>query len=232
MARDMLSNADHVTRDSLPWLRWMVYIRERFPLFAYSVLIVSFYSANQLLAQALSNPNAPPRWNIGTLFGCITLLCLFLHLRVFDDHKDYADDCRLYPDRALQRGVVTLGELKILGGVAIGIELILGGLGGTGSFLSVIIAISFSLLMLKEFFVKNWLKRHFVIYAVTHMLIMPLLAIVVFSFATQKYPWQTPGWYWTYALVGMLLCASVAKYHARLVPLPRKSRASYRTRRS
>ncbi len=42
------------------------------------------------------------------------MLCFFLHLRIFDDHKDYDEDCRHFPDRVLQRGVVTLDELKLL----------------------------------------------------------------------------------------------------------------------
>ena len=59
--------------------------------------------------------------------------------------------------------------------------------------------------MVKEFFVKDWLKRHFLVYASTHMLIMPLFAIVVFSFATRRYAWEAPGWFWLYSFIGFFV---------------------------
>ncbi len=184
---------------------WSAYLHERFPLLAYSILIASFYSSNQFLAHALTSHGEPMRYDISSLLGCVTLLCLFFHLRVFDDHKDYADDCRYFPDRVLQRGVVTLRELQILGGVVIAVELSLAALWSAASLVSVLLAFGFSLLMFKEFFVRRWLKQHFLIYASTHMLIMPLLALVVFSFATRQYPWQAPGWFWIYSFVGFFV---------------------------
>jgi 4-hydroxybenzoate polyprenyltransferase len=180
-------------------------LHERFPLLAYGVLIGSFYSSNQFLAHALTSPGEPMRYDISSLLGCATLLCLFFQLRVFDDHKDYADDCRYFPHRVLQRGIVTLQELKILGGFAIAAELSLAAYWSPASLVSVLLAFGFSLLMFKEFFVREWLKKHFLVYASTHMLIMPLLALVVFSFATRKYPWQAPGWVWLYSLVGFFV---------------------------
>jgi 4-hydroxybenzoate polyprenyltransferase len=59
--------------------------------------------------------------------------------------------------------------------------------------------------MLKEFFVRDWLKRHFLVYATTHMLLMPLLSLMVFSFATGRWPWEAPGWYLVYAWVGFFV---------------------------
>jgi 4-hydroxybenzoate polyprenyltransferase len=37
------------------------------------------------------------------------------------------------------------------------------------------------------------------------MLIMPLLAITVWSFATNRNFWQVPGWYWLYSFVSFFL---------------------------
>lgn len=193
------------TRESPLVLRWKAYFDERFPLLVYGILIVSFYSSNQFLAHALTNPGEKMQYGLSSLMGSVTLLCLFFHLRVFDDHKDYTDDCRYFPNRVLQQGVVTLHDLKILGGIAIATEFLLSALWSTAPLVSVLLAFCFSLLMFKEFFVKDWLKRHFLIYASTHMLIMPLFAIVIFSFATQRYPWEAPGWFWLYSFVGFFV---------------------------
>jgi hypothetical protein len=185
--------------------RWSAYFKERFPLLAYTILIASFYSSNQFLAHTLTDPGGAMRYDLGSLIGCVALLSIFFHLRIFDDHKDYDDDCRFFPNRVLQRRIVTLFDLKIMGVAAILTQILLAAVWSAASLVSVLLAFAFSLLMFKEFFVSAWLKRHFVIYASAHMLIMPLLAMVVFSFATQQVLWHAPGWFWVYSMVGFFV---------------------------
>lgn len=185
--------------------RIFAYLAERFPLLAHGILILSFYSSNQFLAHALLQPGESMRYDLKSLMGYITLLCFFLHLRIFDDHKDYVDDCRHFPDRVLQRGIVSLNELKVVCGLAIGLELLVASLAGVPALISVLVVLAFSVLMLKEFFVRDWLKRHFLVYVCSHMFVMPLLAMLVFSFATGRFLWQAPGWYWLYAFVGFFV---------------------------
>src|SRR5690606_29126799 len=117
----------------------------------------------QFLAHALSSPAEPMRYDLTSLCGSLSLLLFFLHLRIFDDHKDYAADCRHFPHRVLQRGVVTLGELKVLAALAIACEFCLAAICGPAALVAVTAAFVFSLLMLKEFFVGEWLKQHFLV---------------------------------------------------------------------
>jgi acyl-CoA synthetase (AMP-forming)/AMP-acid ligase II/4-hydroxybenzoate polyprenyltransferase len=186
--------------------RLRAYLAERFPLLSHGVLIVSYYSANQFLAQVLTTPGSHGlhlHWR--TLAGAVALFCVFFHLRVFDEHKDYAEDCRYHPHRVLQRGLITLRHLKILGALAIGLELSLAALVGWPALVALLLALGFSLLMLKEFFLGAWLRERFLLYSLSHMLIMPLLALQVFSFTTGRYPWQAPPWFWLYAFVGFFV---------------------------
>jgi 4-hydroxybenzoate polyprenyltransferase len=199
------STGESPDRSASKMKRLAAYFAERFPLLAHGLLILSFYSSNQFLANALVQPGTPMRYDARSLMGYVTMLCVFLHLRIFDDHKDYLEDCRNFPDRVLQRGEITLAELKRIGALAIGLELVLGIINGPAVLASVIIVLAYTLLMLKEFFIRNWLKRHFLIYVSVHMLIMPLLALLVFSFATGRYPWEAPGWFWVYSLVGFFV---------------------------
>jgi 4-hydroxybenzoate polyprenyltransferase len=185
--------------------RLYAYSRERFPLLGHGVLIVSYYSSNQFLAKALMRPGEPVAYSFHSVLGALVLFCMFLHLRVFDEHKDFEDDCRFHPDRLLQRGVITLRELRRLGLAAIAFELLVSAWIGTAAFVAALIVLAFSLLMLKEFFVRAWMRRHFLVYAVSHMLIMPLFALFVFSVATGMPPWTAPGWYWLYAFVGFFV---------------------------
>ena len=203
------ATADSLTPASPYPRRLAAYLHERFPPAAHGVMIVSYFSANQFLAQALVYGDRPLQYTLGSLLGAITVLCIFFHLRVFDEHKDYADDCRHYPDRVLQRGLITLRELAQLGTVAICLELLCSAcwrpLPQPAALVSVLLALAYSLLMRYEFFMPTLLRAHFLLYAVSHMLIMPLLAIVVFSFATGRFLWQAPAWFWLYAWVGFFV---------------------------
>ena len=189
--------------------RLRAYLNQRFPLIGHGILIISYYSSNQFLSEVLTHPNDRLKYTIGSAMGAITLFCMFFHLRVFDEHKDYEHDSRHYPERVLQSGLITLNHLKLLGAVAIGLELVLSASwmpqGKPAALIAVLVAMGYSVLMLKEFFVGDWLKRNFLVYTISHMLIMPLFAMVVFSFATGVYFWHAPGWFWVYAFVGFFV---------------------------
>lgn len=185
--------------------RFAAYLNERFPPIANVLLILTYYSSNQFLATALTKPGAVMHYDRWSVLGMVMLVCFFFHVRVFDEHKDYEEDCRHYPNRILQRGLVTLRQLRIAGGIAIALECVIAASRGPEAFVAWLIAFGFTLVMLKEFFAREILKRHFLLYATTHMLLMPLLALLVFSFATQRWPWEAPPWFWVYAFVGFFV---------------------------
>ena len=185
--------------------RFYLYVQERFPLLGNGLLIVSYYSSNQFLARALLEPGTPMHFDGVSIAGIVAVLCFFFHIRVFDEHKDFEDDSRYFPHRVLQRGVVTLAELRVVAAVAIAIEVIVSVARGIPAVTGWLIAFGFSLLMLKEFFVREWLKRHFVAYALSHMLLMPLLSLWIFSLAVQRFPWEAPPVYLLYAMVGFFV---------------------------
>ena len=188
-----------LTRESPYLQRLNAYLAERFPLHSHLSMVVIYFLANQFLAQVLGNPDHPLRIGWFTALGMLFLLCIFFHLRVFDEHKDYDDDIRHYPERILSRGIITLKDLKILGGVAIVIEIICAAVSGWSAVVAVSITIIFSWIMLHEFFIKKWLKAHFIIYAIGHMLIMPLMTATIFSFTMRRPFWEAPFLFWAYA---------------------------------
>lgn len=185
--------------------RLRAYLAERFPVAAHGLLIVSYYSSNQFLARVLLAPDEPMHYDASSLLGAATLFLFFFHLRVFDEHKDYAEDVRHHPERILQRGLVTLHHLKVLATLAIAGELVLTALAGPAALVAWALAFGFSLLMRVEFFVGPWLRERFLLYAGSHLLVMPLLALMVFSFATGRWPWEAPGWFLLYAWVGFFV---------------------------
>jgi 4-hydroxybenzoate polyprenyltransferase len=180
--------------------RLSAYLAERFPLFSHINMVIIYFLANQFLAQVLNTPGKPLVVGWFSLLGMVFLFCTFFHLRVFDEHKDYEDDCRHYPNRILSRGLVTLRHLKILAGIAIVSELVIAGCVGTPALVASGVTILFSWIMLHEFFVRNWLRSHFILYAIAHMLIMPLMTATIFSFSMNLPFWEAPGLFWAYAL--------------------------------
>jgi hypothetical protein len=185
--------------------RYGAYLHERFPLVANALLIVSFYSSNQFLAQAIDQAGHPVRYGLRSYLGVITLLGFFLHIRIFDDHKDFANDCRYYPNRVLQRGVVTLTHLKWLLAAVLLVECTTAAICGFAPWSAWVGALAFSLLMLREFYAGAWLRERFLLYATVHMLIIPVLTAVIWSFATGRFFWEAPPIYWLYSAASYLL---------------------------
>jgi 4-hydroxybenzoate polyprenyltransferase len=185
---------------SSPFLqRLRAYVAERFPMQSHISMVIVYFLANQFLAQVLGAPGEPLRIGWFTPLGMLFLLCIFFHLRVFDEHKDYADDCLHYPTRVLSRGLITLTHLKILGGIAIVVEIICALVSGWPAVVAVGVTVFFSWVMLHEFFIRRWLRAHFIIYAIAHILIMPLMTATIFSFTMQCPFWEAPWLFWVYA---------------------------------
>ena len=109
------------------------------------------------------------------VWGLVAVISFFFRLRVFDEQKDYAIDAINHPQRVLQTGRVTLpqlGRLALLGGV---VELGWCVLMGVPVCLTWLLAVGYSGLMRYEFFASRYLGQRLVLYAFTHMLIMPLV---------------------------------------------------------
>lgn len=111
------------------------------------------------------------------MIAFIVVFLFFLQLRIADEFKDYDDDLRYRSYRPVPRGLVTLRELGI---VAIGSVVIQLGLTfSLGRFLLLSflgLVWSYMSLMAKEFFVPDWLKKHSLVYLLSHGLILPLIA--------------------------------------------------------
>ena len=105
----------------LPARVW-AYLLERFPPAAYTVLVGLFTTSAVMLVGRQTA--VAPSFDVVLRAGAVVLL-VFLHLRLMDEHKDYAADAAAYPDRCLSRGVVTLPLLFRLGVVAVVLEAVL-----------------------------------------------------------------------------------------------------------
>ncbi len=155
--------------------RFLAWMGERFP-FANALLFFILYLATAAVARATLTGEIDI--SALDLAGCLVTWSFFLVLRIFDEHKDYQLDCQNHPQRVLQSGLITLGHLKIAGVLAIVAQLLWSiwldrGLGQTT--VAWMMMFAWTCLMGKEFFIADWLNRHLTTYAVSHMLVMPLI---------------------------------------------------------
>jgi len=157
---------------------WLVFIKERFPLFTYALLAVGF----TVSAGYLSDQTFSPITAISSIFG---QLLFFLTLRVMDEYKDYDKDILAHPDRPLPRGLITPLQARraiyfLLSSMILFIAVVMLVWGWAAGCLYLITA-TYLYLMFKEFFIGASLARYPLLYALSHQIV--LFPLVLFSVA-------------------------------------------------
>jgi 4-hydroxybenzoate polyprenyltransferase len=179
-------------------LRLARYQAERFPLAGFVPLIALFTFASATfsrLARHAAHGVDPLVLAVGTF---TSLTCFFL-LRVLDEHKDAEDDRRYRPDLPVPRGLVTLRELRTVGGTLAASALALNALVLPRLLLPLAAVAFWATLMTLEFGVRRWLRAHASAYLLTHMAIMPLIDLY-----TTGLDWLPAGLHPPDGLLGFL----------------------------
>lgn len=157
--------------------RWWTYQRERFPLVLNGPLVAVFSLSALYHSALLQETTTLPGWT-PALVAVFTTLGFFLLLRIADEFKDAEKDAEYRPHRPVPRGVVSLRELGWIGGgtalVQLGLTLWL----HPKVALVLLAAWAYFGLMSVEFFVGNWLEERLGLYMASHMVILPLLALL------------------------------------------------------
>lgn len=162
-----------MTAAALPRRLW-AYQAERFPVFKHGLLIVVFSGGEALYGAQLRRGG--PDW-VAVGVAAVACFGLFLQLRVADEHKDFDDDSRFRPERPVQRGLVRLAELRALATVAAVVQVVATALFHPPLLLILLGVWGWMALMTAEFFAPEWLKGRPVLYLLSHMLAMPLIAL-------------------------------------------------------
>lgn len=148
---------------------WLTYLRERFPLPVYVVLVGGF----SLSGVYLGGGKFAPLPFLVSFFG---LMIFFALLRLMDELKDFEKDCIAHPERPLPRGVLTIAQAMRAVGIGIAVMALYApfsaiathGLAG----LCYLLVTGYLWLMYREFFRGDWLTDRPILYAGTHQLIV------------------------------------------------------------
>lgn len=156
--------------------RWWLYQSERFPLLAHGPAIAAFSFSAVNFSSQLRGPT--PLADVKGLFVAFVVTFLFfLLLRIADEFKDQEEDAHYRSYRPVPRGLVRLGELKAVGSASALVQLAVTAWLDLSLVPLLVTVWVYLALMSKEFFVRDWLKRHPFTYMWTHMLILPLIGL-------------------------------------------------------
>lgn len=160
--------------------RFWIYQSERFPLLSYAVLVAALVLGG-FGYMALVNVEMPSRDFplAGLAVAWITTLGIFFQLRVADEFKDFAQDARYRPYRAVPRGVIGLRELAGLAFGFAAVQLALNGWWDARLLVPLALVWGYLWLMRQEFFLHDWLTGRPMIYMLSHMVIMALIFVYI-----------------------------------------------------
>ena len=170
-----------------------IYLNERFPLGKNSFFVLIFTLSGYIYTSLLYNSKIMYLFTNGVKIGIfqykiislfIIIFMFFFQLRITDEFKDYEEDLKYRAYRPVQRGVVTLKALGKIGIATVIIQIILAYIIDFKIIYFMIIVWSYMFLMAKEFFIKEWLTKRILIYALSHVVIMIFITLVIVN-ATQ-----------------------------------------------
>jgi len=164
--------------------RYWIYQWERLPLIPLLMM-----SSSVGAAILLANENFS--WQKLVIASVITAAYL-LQIRFADEPKDYEHDNKYYPTRPVQRGAITLSELLVLRNISIATFFIAAIATKSPYIISLAILQQFySYLTREEFYIRNWLRDHFLIYMFSHyfqLIILGWLTMSILEVPSQDKP--------------------------------------------
>lgn len=200
------------------------YFKERFPffpLFVYSFLTISGISNKIQIHTKL----------IQVLLLSIVYTSFLFHLRILDEFKDFEYDSKHHPGRPIQKGTISLSKIKIIGIINFFI-LLFASVTVTKQdiVLLILFVMIYSLLMFKEFFIKNFYEKSATLYLISHQIVFIPLFLFFYSslITTFWFPDNLPGYsLFIYTLIPIVLIEIGRKMKYRFDKHGRKTDDTY-----
>ncbi len=162
---------------------WWIFTKERFDPLSHLIMIVVFLIAHILVINAIKSIRAN---SLDDLLLFIGVTAFYFKLRLYDEVKDYELDVVINKNRPLPRGLLSHQDMFRGMVTCIVIEILCFSVMGVNSVISLILAIAYSLLMYKEFFIKDIIRPHLTTYALMHTIVTSILSFAIFSFLSKE----------------------------------------------
>lgn len=166
--------------------RWLQFLKERHEPVGITIMISAFFAANALIAYQ-PGIHAIPGWD-RLVPGFFLVWLVFLHMRLFDEVKDYDFDREHNPERPLARGLISVGEFSAMTLVCLLTEATLAAILGWPTFVTYVMVVCFTLMMRMEFFVGDWMRPKLELYAITHTFSATMIGLLIHSVVSGNDP--------------------------------------------
>jgi len=196
--------------------RLFIYQKERFPILGHGLLVAAFSFSAVSYSRICRGAAGFVDWKTFAT-GVFTTVSLFFLVRIFDEFKDAEDDAKYRKTLAIPRGLISFRELATTGIIIVIAQILLNLYFFPKMFLIYGIIIGYLLLMGKEFFVSDWLKKHQFWYITSHMFIIPLIDIYA-----SGLDWLLAG---VKAPAGLIFFFAVSYMNGIVLEIGRKIRA-------
>ena len=157
--------------------KWYTYQKERFPIATYGLYIFSIVFGTFCFATESKN------W-IMLIPMFVVALLQFLMVRIVDEFKDFEEDSKYRPYRPVPRGLVSLKELGILGGICAIIQIGLTAILNLKGLIYLSLVWIFFAIMSKSFFIKKLVDKHILLEVTLDEFLMPILVLYLSTFVT------------------------------------------------
>lgn len=164
--------------------RFWAYQMERFP-----IPILVFTTLAVVLSSSTVLQTGTTDWVLITAATFLGLVQLF-HIRVIDEFRDFDHDRRFHGDRPVQQGIVSLKELASMDRCGVLLFVILTAVSGPKAFVTGLIALGFSYLAGKEFFLGESFRRNFFVYNAVNILQMLWLQFLIYAVLDPSFELQ------------------------------------------
>ena len=183
-------------------LKWWEFTSERFEPLSHFFMIALFFGAHYLVADASKYVILEP---IHLAWVTLGTAAFFMKLRFYDEIKDFETDVTFNPTRPLPRGLLKQFDMKKGIEHCIILEIIFFTSCGMPGFVAIILAIGYSLLMYKEFYIGEKIRPHLTTYATSHTVVTIFLSLAIFSALSRYYPWDHEADFYYFSIMSWLL---------------------------
>jgi len=151
------------------------YLLKRFQIIPLLALVIT----DMMVIDRLTSNREIPLWRF--FFSFVFVLAYLFHNRVADDKRDFEFDMEYYPDRDLQKGIISISFLERASFLMIGLMIIISVSMGQLSIMFFLPLLFYTILAKKDFFFPDNFKiKYLFTYNIINMLQILLLQIFIY----------------------------------------------------
>ena len=151
------------------------YLLERFQIIPLSAIVIT----DMMVIDRLTSTKEIPLWKF--LLSFVFIIVYLFHNRVADDQRDFDFDMKYYPDRDLQKGMISLGFLERVSFLMIGLMITISTIMGRLSLTFFLPLFLYTMLARKDFFFSERFKiKYLFINNIINMFQLLLLQVFIY----------------------------------------------------